>query len=120
MDWYRSKLILEAEDSANLQPIFDKWEEIAECRSLLQAFLPLSDGGTRLKEWGCCSQEYSLSSEGFFETLKQNELPVNSRKLEATFTTKLFNPYIGYRRLSYTLPGVLVTLLTLTSQKKIG
>jgi len=110
MDWYRSKLILETEDPANFQPIFDKWKEIAESRSLLQAFLPLSDGGTRLKEWGCCSQEDSLSSEGFFETLKQNELPVDSRKLEATFITKLFNPYVGYRRLSYLLPGILFTL----------
>jgi len=110
MDWYRSKLILETKDSANFQPIFDKWEEITESRSLLQAFLPLSDGGTRLKEWGCCSQENSLSPEGFFENVGQNELPVNTRKLEAIFTTKLFNPYIGYRRLSYALPGVLVTL----------
>lgn len=110
MDWYRSKLILETEDSANFQPIFDKWEEITESRSLLQAFLPLSDGGTRLYEWGCCSQEDSLSPEGFFENVGQNELPVNTRKLEATFTTKLFNPYIGYRRLSYALQGILVTL----------
>jgi len=110
MDWYRSKLILETEDPSNFQPIFDKWEEITESRSLLQAFLPLSDGGTRLYEWGCCSQEDSLSPEGFFENVGQNELPVNTRKLEATFTTKLFNPYIGYRRLSYALQGILVTL----------
>jgi hypothetical protein len=110
MNWCRSKLILETEDSVNFQPIFEKWEEIHDKQSLLQAMLPILDGGNQLQEWGCMSQESHLDSAGFFEEATLDFIPEGTTKLTATFSTKLFNPYIGYRRLSYLLPGVLISL----------
>lgn len=112
MNWYRSKLILEAEDSANFQPIFDKWKEIAECRSLLKVFVPVNGNSHRDFEnaWGTCTQEHSLYKKGFFKSYSTEKPPLSATKLEASFSQPGWSPYIGYRRLSYLLPGVTIHL----------
>jgi hypothetical protein len=112
MEWYRSKLILETEDSANFQPIFDKWEEITESRSLLKAFVPASseDYSDRQNAWGTAMPEHPLCEEGFFESFSTSKPPVGTNKLEASFKQPGWSHYVGYRRLSYLLPGVTIHL----------
>jgi hypothetical protein len=112
MNWYRSKLILETEDSANFQPIFDKWKEIAECCSLLKVFVPAAADTykDRVNAWGTCTQEHSHYKRGFFKSYSTEKPPLNATKLEASFSQKGWSPYVGYRRLSYFLPGVTIHL----------
>ena len=112
MDWYRSKLILETEDPSNFQPIFDKWEEIAESRSLLKIFVPVN-GNTHedyINAWGTFGEEHSLYKRAFFKSYSSEKPPLSATKLEATFSQPGWSPYVGYRRLSYLLPGVTIYL----------
>lgn len=112
MNWYRSKLILETEDPSNLQPIFDKWEEISESRSLLKIFVPVK-GNTHEEynnAWGTYGQEHSLYKKGFFKSYSTQKPPLSATKLEASFSQPGWSPYVGYRRLSYLLPGVTINL----------
>jgi len=112
MNWYRSKLILETEDSANFRPIFDRWEEIAECRSLLKVFIPFH--GSSFMEinnvWGTYGHEHPIYKQGFFKSQKVEKPPLKKTRLEATFKQPGCAPYVGYRRLSYLLPGVTIHL----------
>jgi hypothetical protein len=112
MDWYRSKLILETEDSANFQPIFDKWKEIAESRSLLKVLVPSSSENysDRQNAWGTATPEHPLCEEGFFESFGTEKPPLGTNKLEASFKQPGWSHYVGYRRLSYLLPGVTIHL----------
>lgn len=112
MNWYRSKLILETEDPANFQPIFDKWKEIAESRSLLKVFLPVEGIMCEDREnaWGTCTHEHSLYKKGFFKSYSTEKAPIYATRLEASFRQKGWSPYVGYRRLSYMLPGVTIHL----------
>jgi len=112
MNWYRSKLILETEDPSNFQPIFDKWEAIAESRSLLKVFVPVNSNSNKDFEnaWGTCTQEHSPYKKGFFKSYSTEKPPLNTTKLEASFSQPGWSPYVGYRRLSYLLPGVTIHL----------
>jgi hypothetical protein len=112
MNWYRSKLILETEDSANFQPIFDKWKEIAESRSLLKVLVPSGSEkySDRQNAWGTATPEHPLYEEGFFESFGTVKPPLGTTKLEASFKQPGWSHYVGYRRLSYLLPGVTIHL----------
>ena len=110
MDFYNSKLILEAQEPTSLQPILDKWDEIAANRSLLKVFVPLSKGQTAQDYWSSFGPEIPHQDEGFFTIDKPiQDLPKPTR-LEASFMQKGWQPYIGYRRISLMLPGVKITV----------
>ena len=112
MDWYRSKLILETEDPSKFQLILDKWEEIAESRSLLKVLVPSSSENCsdRQNAWGTATPEHPLYAEGFFESFGTVKPPLGTTKREASFKQPGWSHYVGYRRLSYLLPGVTIHL----------
>jgi hypothetical protein len=108
---FRTKLTLETSDCSNLQPILNKWHLIAAKRSLLKVLVP-AEGNSYfdlMNAWGA-TDEVPVTKKGFFKTNAPRKTQNNTYKLESVLEHSTYPCFVGYRRLSYLLPDVIIRL----------